>query len=81
MPTLKSRRSGIDLRDGYVANEHDGWWWYPVDDAPAGPFGTRKAAEDMARELIATKQEAKGNLVFRDDDGKPVAILDTSNLN
>lgn len=28
----------------------------------------------------AAVEAAKGNLVFRDDTGKPVAVLDTSNL-
>lgn len=33
------------------------------------------------RKRLATEQEeVKGNLVFRDETGNPVAILDTSNL-
>lgn len=65
---------------GSVKEEHDGWWVYPADDVPAGPFGTKKAAEEMAREMQAIAEESKGNLVFRDGSGKAVAVLDTSKL-
>ncbi len=37
-------------------------------------------ADARARERQAKAEEAKGNLVFRDEAGKPVAVLDTSNL-
>ena len=34
----------------------------------------------VQRNRQALAEQAKGNLVFRDEAGKPVAVLDTSNL-
>lgn len=33
-----------------------------------------------SEECAAAFEEAKGNIIFRDDDGKPTAVLDISNL-
>lgn len=38
----------------------------------------REIERDKRRQAKA--EEAKGNLVFRDKTGKPVAVLDASNL-
>ena len=40
----------------------------------------RSHNQRMEIERLVKEEQAKGNLVFRDEAGKPVAILDTSNL-
>jgi hypothetical protein len=49
---------------------HSLLWLANIEKAIVGALD----AKDAARE------EAKGNLVFRDKDGKPTAVLDTSKL-